>query len=134
VWHTGASIDIPDGVGDQVSPNITGLEWSLPAIDVASNGVAPNVEFTDLPNALDPLVSAGAVVILLAALAIFGLTGSTGRLTRLAALVAAILLAAFAVAVALQDGTGKPSVGLFVIFAGCAIAFVGGLFAKPRKG
>ena len=23
---------------------------------------------------------------------------------------------------------------LFVIFAGCAIAFVGGLFAKPRKG
>ena len=64
----------------QVSPNITGLEWSLPAIDVASDSVAPGVEFTDLPNAVDPLVSAGAVIIVLAALAIFGpdrIIGST---------------------------------------------------------
>ena len=134
VWNTGASLEIPDGVGAQVRPNITGLEWSLPAIDVASDSVAPNVQFPDLPNAVDPLISAGAVIILLAALAIFGLVGSTGRLTRLAALVAAVALAAFVVAVGLQDGTGNPGIGIFVIFAGCVIAFVGGLFAKPRRG
>jgi len=132
-WNVNSRLDIPAELGPQVSPDITGLEWSLPALDVASNAVAPNLQFIDLPNNLDPLVSAGAVIIVLAALAMLGLTGSSGRLTRLAALVAAIGLAAFVVAVKLQDGTGQPGPGVFVIFAGCAIAFVGGLFAKPRK-
>ncbi len=132
-WNVGASLAIPSDVGAQVSPDITGLEWSLPAIDVASEAVAPGVLFVDLPNRIDPLVSAGAVIIVLAALALLGLTGSTGRLTRLAALVAAVALAVFVVAVGLQPGTGRPGTGIFVIFAGCAIAFVGGLFAKPRR-
>lgn len=133
VWNAGAFIDIPPELGPQVAPNITGLEWSLPALDVASSSVAPDVSFIDLPNAIDPIVSVGAVMIGLAALAVLGLTGSSGRLTRLAALVAAVGLAAFAVAVALQPGTGRPSTGIFVVFAGCAIAFIGGLFAKPRR-
>ncbi len=133
VWNTGAFLDIPSELGPQVAPNITGLEWSLPALDIASDTVAPNVSFIDLPNAIDPIVSVGAVIIGLAALAVLGLTGSSGRLTRLAALVAALGLAAFAVAVALQPGTGRPSTGLFVVFAGCAMAFVGGLFAKPKR-
>ena len=133
VWNTGASIEIPAGIGAQVSPNITGLEWDLPTLDVASDTVAPNVSFIDLPNAIDPIASVGAVVIGLAALALLGLTGSSGRLTRLAALIAALGLAAFMVAVALQPDTGRPSTGVFVVFAGCAIAFVGGLFAKPRR-
>jgi hypothetical protein len=132
-WNVGASLEIPADVGAQVSPDITGLEWSLPAIDVASEAVVPGVLFIDLPNQVDPLVSAGAVIIVLAALALLGLTGSTGRLTRLAALVAAVALAAFVVAVGLQEGTGRPGVGVFVIFAGCVIAFTGGLFAKPRR-
>ena len=134
VWNTNAGLQIPEEFGDQVAPNITGLEWSLPAIDVASESVAPGVQFTDLPNNLDPLVSAGAVIILLAALVLFGLTGSSGRLTRLAALVAAVGLAAFVVAVQLQPDTGNIGAGVFVIFAGCAIAFVGGLLAKPARG
>lgn len=132
-WNVGASLEIPSDVGAQVSPNITGMEWSLPAIDVASEAVAPGVLFLDLPNQVDPLVSAGAVIIVLAGLALLGLTGATGRLTRLAALVAAIGLGVFVVAVGLQAGTGRPGVGVFVIFAGCVIAFIGGLFAKPRR-
>lgn len=132
-WNVGANLEIPSDVGAQVSPDITGLEWSLPAIDVASEAVAPGVLFLDLPSQIDPIVSAGAVIIVLAALALLGLTGSTGRLTRLAALVAAVALAAFAVAVGLQPDTGRPGIGIFVIFAGCVIAFIGGLFAKPRR-
>ena len=118
----------------QVSPDITGLEWSLPAIDVASETVAARSAVPAICRTqVDPLVSAGAVIIVLAALALLGLTGSTGRLTRLAALVAAVGLAAFAVAVGLQPDTGRPGTGVFVIFAGCVIAFIGGLFAKPRR-
>jgi hypothetical protein len=132
-WNVGASLEIPSDIGAQVSPDITGLEWSLPAIDVASEAVAPGVLFLDLPNQVDPLVSAGAVIMVLAALALLGLTGSTGRLTRLAALVAAVALAVFVVAVGLQPDTGRPGTGVFVIFAGCVIAFIGGLFAKPRR-
>ena len=82
----------------------------------------------------DPLVSAGAVIILLAGAGVArALTGSTGRLTRLAALVAAVGLVGVRGAVGLQDGTGRPGTGVFVIFAGCVIAFIGGLFAKPRR-
>ena len=132
-WNVDTSLEIPAEFGDQVSPNITGLEWSLPAIDVASEAVLPGVLFRDLPPQVDPLVSAGAVIILLAAVALFGLTGSSGRLTRLAALVAAVGLVAFAVAVGLQQGTGRPGTGVFLIFAGCVVAFIGGLFAKPRR-
>ncbi len=133
VWNAGASIDVPGDLGARVSPNITGLEWDLPTIDVASDTVAPDVSFIDLPNAIDPIASAGAVIIALAALALLGLTGSSGRLTRLATLIAALGLTAFMVAVALQPNTGRPSTGVFVVFAGCAIAFVGGLLAKPRR-
>jgi hypothetical protein len=134
VWNVGASFGIPAEFGPQVAPNITGLEWSLPALDVASETAAPGVVLIDLPNSLDPLVSAGAAIIALAAVALFGLVGSSGRLTRLAALVAAVGLAVFVVAVQLQPDTGQVGTGVFVIFAGCAIAFVGGLFAKPRRG
>jgi len=91
------------------------------------------VSFIDLPNSVDPLVSAGAAIILLAGLALFGLVGSSGRLTRLAAIVAAAGLAVFVVAVQLQPDTGQIGTGVFLIFAGCAVAFIGGLFAKPSR-
>jgi hypothetical protein len=42
-------------------------------------------------------------------------------------------LAVFVVAVALQPDTGRPGPGVFVIFAGCALAFIGGMFARPRR-
>ncbi len=132
-WNVGASLGISDGIGARGAANISGLEWDLPALDAASDSVAPDVSFPDLNDTLDPIVSVGAVIIGLAALAVLGLTGSSGRLTRLAALVAALGLAAFLVAVALQPGTGRPSTGVFLVFAGCAIAFAGGVFAKPRR-
>jgi hypothetical protein len=132
-WNTAATLVVTEG-GAQVTPNITGLEWDLPTIDAASENVMPGrTLFMDLPDNIDQLASAGAVILVLAAIAVFGLTGSSGRLTRLAALVAAGGLAVFVVAVALQPDTGRPGPGVFVIFAGCALAFIGGMFARPRR-
>ena len=72
-WNAGASLDIPR-VGVQVAPNITGLEWQ-PARDrrrrprrFDPGAAVPRSAAAEL----DPLVSAGAVVILLAALAMIG--------------------------------------------------------------
>ena len=95
--------------------------------------IFPGPTFPDIPDQFDRFVTVGSLIILLGAVVIFGLTSSSGRLTRLTALVAAAGFAAFLIAVATQVNTGPPGLGVFVIFAGCAIAFVGGLLAKPRK-
>ena len=42
-------------------------------------------------------------------------------------------LVAFMVGLAFQSNTGSPGVGAFVAFAGCVIAFIGGLLALPRR-
>ncbi|MET0964981.1 MAG: hypothetical protein ABWZ02_01205 [Nakamurella sp.] len=112
---------------------LTGLDWDMPVLDNVSEDIVPGQVFPVIADDLNPFVSVGSVIILLGALAIFGLTSSTGRLTRLTALVAAAGFAAFLIAVATQVSPGTPGPGIFVIFAGCAIAFIGGLLAKPRK-
>jgi len=130
-WHVEANIDIPADLGAQVGPNIRGLEWDLPALQEAFPQLA-SAAVPNLPDSLDPLASAGSVIILLAVIAMLGLTGPTGRLTRLAALLAAVLLAAFLIAVSLEPNTGGIGSGVYLVFAGCAVAFTGGLLARPR--
>jgi hypothetical protein len=125
-WNVGASLGV--GVGAEV----TGLEWTLPAIDAGSDSIA-DVEFPDLPDGIDPFLSAGLAMIVLAGLVIFGVLSRRGRLTRLASLVAGVALVAFMVGLAFQSNTGSPGVGAFVAFAGCVIAFIGGLLALPRR-
>ena len=86
-----------------------------------------------LPPFLYPILSAGGIAILLAGLALLGLIGNTGRLTRLAALVGGVGLVAFVVVLQFLPGTGRIGQGVFVVFAGCVVAFIGGLFAKPSR-
>ena len=130
-WNVGANLDLR-GFGTPIGDEITGLEWNLPAVDVASDTFIDRQLFLDLPDQLDPLVSAGSLIILLAVIAMLGLTGPKGRLTRLAALVAAVFLAAFLIGVSLVPNTGHIAPGVILVFGGCAVAFVGGLLAKPR--
>lgn len=130
-WNVGANLDLR-GFGAPIGDEITGLEWNLPAVDVASDTYIDRQLFLDLPDQLDPLVSAGSLIILLAVIAMLGLTGPKGRLTRLAALVAAVFLAAFLIGVSLVPNTGRIAPGVILVFGGCAVAFVGGLLAKPR--
>ncbi len=112
---------------------LTGIDWGLPELDDVSEKVLPGQLFPDLPNRLDPFVSAGAVIILLAVVAMVGLIGRKGRLTRFAALLAAVALVVFMIAVRTQVDAGAPGPGAFLVIGGCVVAFVGGLFARPRK-
>ena len=68
----------------------------------------------------------------LAVIALLGLFGPKGVVTRLAALVAAIGLVGFVVVVQLVN-VGRPDLGVVVVFAGCALAFIGGALAKPAR-
>ena len=130
-WNVGANIQIGE-FGAPLGDEISGLEWNLPAIDVASDTFIDRQLFLNVPDSLDPLLSAGSLIILLAVIAMLGLTGPKGRLTRLAALVAAVFMAAFLIGVSLAPNTGHIGPGVILVFAGCAVAFVGGLLAKPR--
>ena len=130
-WNVGAHIELA-AVDAPLGDEISGLEWNLPAIDVASDTFIDRQLFLDVPGPLDPVLSAGSLIILLAVIAMLGLTGPKGRLTRLAALVAAVFLAAFLIGVSLAPNTGHIGPGVILVFGGCAVAFVGGLLAKPR--
>jgi hypothetical protein len=103
----------------------TGFEWTARAISAAFDGKDPNLD----PN-LANVASAGAVVVLLAGLAVWGRLGVKGRLTRLSSLLGLLGIVGFLVALGVRAGEGTPSVGAIVVAVGCVSAYVGGQLAK----
>jgi hypothetical protein len=132
-WHVGARIDVPDDLGVPVGREITGLEWGLPAVEAGADNAGVGLVLPDLPDELDPFLSGGALLIVLAALAMFGRIGTTGRLTRLSALVVILLLAAFLVVASMVPGTGRVGSGAFLALVAGAAMFAGGVLARPRR-
>ena len=132
-WHVGARIDVPAELGAPVGREITGLEWGLPAVDVGADNAGVGLALPDLPDALDPFLSGGALLIVLAALAMFGRIGTTGRLTRLSALLVILLLAAFLVVASLVPGTGRVGIGAFLALTAGAAMLAGGILARPKR-
>jgi hypothetical protein len=118
----GAAAVLPDG--------ITGLEWRPPALKASK--LLPCDFDDELLQNLGQLVSAGAVMIVLAVIALLGLFGPKGVVTRLAALVAGLGLVGFVIVVQLVN-VGRPDMGVAVVFAGCVLAFIGGALAKPAR-
>jgi hypothetical protein len=114
------------------NPERTGLRFDIPEVRSITSSVLPGFPDIDLQEA-NRLASVGAVIILLGIVAIIGLTGSTGRLTRLAALVAAVLVLVVAGGVLSLEGALRPGEGMFLVLAGCVVAFIGGVLAKPSR-
>lgn len=83
-----------------------------------------------LPASVLPLLSAGAVMVLLAAVIAFGLTGKTGRLTRAGAVLAVLLVVAFAILIGAVGGQGSVARGVWTIALGGVAAFLGGSLAR----
>jgi hypothetical protein len=77
-----------------------------------------------------PLLSAGAVTVLLAVAIMLGLTGRTGRLTRVGAGLAVLLVVAFGVLIGVVGGVGGLAPGAWTIALGGIAAFIGGLLAQ----
>jgi hypothetical protein len=110
--------------------SLSGTQWSYLAY-----GDALDVNF--LPLSADAqrfvptiLISAGIVAIFFGALAAFGLTGKKGRLTRVCAILCALFVTVFLLGLWIGAGSGAPGLGAIVVYAGCVLAFIGGLLAK----
>lgn len=85
----------------------------------------------DLQSALQhKYLSAGIIVLVLAAAILFGLTGSRGRLTRTASVAAVVFTVAFFAALIVQATNWQPDWGAYLVVAGAVVAFVGGMFAR----
>jgi hypothetical protein len=112
-------------------PPLTAADWTLPTFAEAIHASKNIFLFSDVENALPPIFfSAAIVVLLLAAVALFGLTGKTGRLTRIAAVVCAVFVVAFLMALHFRGASGQPAIGSITVLVGCVVGFCGGLMAR----
>jgi hypothetical protein len=116
-WNTGA------GAGSGRAR--TGFDWNY--VELAGL-VEQSPE--RLPGSVLPLLSAGAVMVLLAAAIALGLTGRTGRLTRAGAVLAVLLVVAFAILIGAVGGQGGVARGVWTIAVGSVAAFLGGSLAR----
>jgi P pilus assembly chaperone PapD len=113
------------------SPPRTAAEWTVTKFADAIHASRSIFLFPDVENALPSIFfSAAIVVLLLAAVALFGLTGKTGRLTRIAAVVCAAFVVAFLMALHFRGASGQPAIGSITVMVGCVVAFGGGLMAR----
>jgi hypothetical protein len=115
------------------------------AADLNANAVVRFFASAEIPSTnnqrLDALidlaaqsVSAALIMFVLAVVVIFGLTGRSGRLTRFAAFLGAAFVVLVFVAFAIGGINGGipegPGQGALLLFAGCILAYVGGLLAR----
>ncbi|WP_120285308.1 COG1470 family protein [Rhodococcus rhodochrous] len=77
---------------------------------------------------------ARAVVLVLAAMMLFGVTGTSGKMTKAAAVLAVTAVIGYFVFVTTREATGGPMYGAVLVVVGSAIAFVGGWLARPGGG
>jgi hypothetical protein len=105
----------------------TGFGWNYVAL---ADLVQPGAVRVVVAEPVLPLLSAGAVMVLLAVAIALGLTGRTGRLTRVGGVLAVLLVVAFGVLIGVVGGVGDVAGGVWMIALGGVAAFVGGLLAQ----
>ncbi len=108
--------------------------FNLTAQHIADEVRAQNPSW-GIPEHLDGggtenVASIGLILIILAALVVFGLTGTSGKLTRISALVGLLVVVATFVGSQATAGGSGPAAGAFVAGLGCIVAYVGGLLAR----
>jgi len=78
-------------------------------------------------------VAAHLAIVLLVVAILFGLSGKSGSLMRRSAVVAFLTSAGFAVYAFVVDDFVVLLVGLFVVWVGAVLVYIGGIFARPRR-
>ncbi len=111
---------------------LSGMQWSLLKFGEAVHlDLAKiNINVPQLRQVTGAFQSAGLVVLLLAALTVFGLTGSKGRLIRTGSALALLFVVAFSIALMVRADSWAAGIGAILVVLGAATAFVGGLFAR----
>ncbi len=122
-----AGVFIPWSAG----PALRGIDFTATEVDDLSE----QFQLIELPDVVrQPFASAGAVIVVLAIIAMIGLFGPKGRLSRWAAAIGAVIAAGFLVSAAVGVvSVARVDVGSFVVLLGCACAFIGGYLA-PKRG
>lgn len=72
------------------------------------------------------------LVLVLAVMMAFGMTGQSGGLTRKSAVLIVLLTVGIAIAAAVLGMFPGPDYGLFVVWFGAVLGYIGGVLAKPR--
>ncbi len=103
----------------------SGVQWTIPAITGLFDSPGPK-----LNSAVAKLACAGAVIILLAVLAIWGRLGTQGRLTRQCALLGLLLTVGFLIFVHVRVHESTVGAGAIVVIIGCISAYIGGQLAR----
>jgi len=62
----------------------------------------------------------------------FGMTGQAGGLTRKSAVAIVLLTVGLVIAAIVVGGFPGPDIGLFVVWFGAVLGYIGGVLAKPR--
>ncbi len=80
----------------------------------------------------EKVASIGLILLILAALMVFGLTGTSGKLTRVSALfgLMAVVVTVGALSYSRVDYGSGPAAGAFVVALGCVVGYTGGLLAR----
>jgi hypothetical protein len=80
----------------------------------------------------EKVASIGLILLVLAALMVFGLTGTSGKLTRVSALLglAFVVVTVGALSYSRVDYGNGPAAGAFVVALGCVVGYVGGFLAR----
>ena len=111
---------------------IRGFDFSL--VDFAQDTKIDlrrlNINIEELRRVPPQLISAGLVVLLFAAVTLFGLTGAKGRLTRTSSVLGFLFVVGFALAFVVRADQFTPGVGVVLVAVGTVCAFVGGVVGR----
>lgn len=117
----------PWNAGGAVGPQRHGLQWNYQRL---ADLVEPGAVAAIAGDQVMILLSAGALVIVLAVLVVVGLTGSSGRMSRRSGGLAVVLVMVFGVVLMISGGHGGPAGGVWLVGIGGVLSFVGGALAE----
>ncbi len=104
----------------------------LPSVALFQQEIAKHVSLVDWNSVVE--AAARVIVILLAVLMVLGLTGRAGGLTRESAIIVVLLTAGLLIGTLVRgDEFRPPALGLFVVWFGALLGYIGGVLARPRQ-
>ena len=110
-----------------------GTTRALPSLDLLERVIGQQVSEVDWNSLVE--AAARVVVILLAVMMVLGMTGRAGGLTRQSAVLIVLLTAGLLIGT-LVGGVAEfraPARGLFVVWFGALLGYIGGVLARPRQ-
>lgn len=101
----------------------------LPSVELIGALVRGQLNLGDITLSEPPI---RVWVILFGALMLLGMIGRSGRLTRVSAVLIVLVTVAWLIFLAVAAFVPPLGLGLFLVWLGCVLGFIGGILARPR--